>query len=1005
MVLSNNNSQNLHSEMDEHEGSIENIWQENRDIRPQWQENDDVRIENFQTTGRNWEDRENRVLQERDDNIENIISVEKPTTNNAKERDSLKNLVDQSFLPEFANEEVRKFNKLVLQAEKALREAEESVDEENERAIIMENHIKRVEREIFHTQCRVENKRREIDAEKHMTKLSEMETVRIRREIVKLEKENDESLERIHCLNALVFKANEKMEEFRLIMKWNQEELEQWAQAAKQKEEDDLALESYTKSDNAKLKELHLEADKVSSELCALQQELDAEITTTKSAQIELDRTAQIFRDMHQERQQLVSFWEDAIETIHKRDEAIHQAAEDFANNKTLLRERKQELDYFAQSLQKEADLNKDLERAFTNKEEEVTNINESYKKEIARTKEADEELELMKRNVQNAQKELALLASKKRQAEEELSIKTRKLKAVGRKLADLEKKSNEEYSLLDTLDKKRQELDKMLVAEEASLKAAKKEVADLREKHFEAAEKLNEWNEKETNISFEIKGSKSQAKSLTAQIHQMQMKMMKQEEVVYSVDLQIQGLERKVARASGETSDLEAIEVNAKMGELEKELEERKDEETFVSTQLKKTDEEYRSSKRKRDELHKKLSQVQEKKSELILQSETCFSVVKALDREKEEKMLARDLLQMEVNRLEEILNLKTDDVYGMENTRQRLKMSIEERKTDIENRQRRQRAKLKSVQESLHYLALKRKKLYLHCEKLQSKYEVLLKRIKVEEGQERSPQYYVIKAAQERELIQREGYELEEQVKKAEQDIKSLERAMDQINEANNLLLHSHRSDKSLKLLDEQAKLKEQLDDVFDRLKSKQTTEATLLQEVANVEARLENLDKEHNTVGEALRELEQKLEVANKDLEEQTIKHNRATHHLDKLSKELKQCSGNDIARQIEKEMLLVELRETIRDVLYKLKALANDYPELKAIIEDKVNEAGLKMPSRTSSVASGRSSSRSSSSVGSSSVRSSLSGSAYKKSNSSDSGKSSTCGSIVNVELNL
>eukprot|EP01018_Ginkgo_biloba_P033022 Gb_27738 [translate_table: standard] len=92
---------------------------------------------------------------------------------------ALKNLIDQSFPPEFANEEVKKFNKLMLQAQKALCEADESVDEENKRDIIMENHIKRVEREIFHTQCKVENKRREIDIEKHMTKLSEMESGKI----------------------------------------------------------------------------------------------------------------------------------------------------------------------------------------------------------------------------------------------------------------------------------------------------------------------------------------------------------------------------------------------------------------------------------------------------------------------------------------------------------------------------------------------------------------------------------------------------------------------------------------------------------------------------------------------------------------------------------------------------------------------------------------------------------------------------------------------------------
>jgi len=46
----------------------------------------------------------------------------------------------------------------------------------------------------------------------------------------------------INGLQSGVFKGNEKMEQFKLQMNWNQEELEQWALAARQKEEDNLAL-------------------------------------------------------------------------------------------------------------------------------------------------------------------------------------------------------------------------------------------------------------------------------------------------------------------------------------------------------------------------------------------------------------------------------------------------------------------------------------------------------------------------------------------------------------------------------------------------------------------------------------------------------------------------------------------------------------------------------------------------------------------------------------------
>ena len=53
------------------------------------------------------------------------------------------------------------------------------------------------------------------------------------------------------------------MEQHKLEMNFNQEELEQWSLAAKQKEEDNLALEKYRRQDEIKVKDLNLEIEKL----------------------------------------------------------------------------------------------------------------------------------------------------------------------------------------------------------------------------------------------------------------------------------------------------------------------------------------------------------------------------------------------------------------------------------------------------------------------------------------------------------------------------------------------------------------------------------------------------------------------------------------------------------------------------------------------------------------------------------------------------------------------
>jgi hypothetical protein len=68
---------------------------------------------------------------------------------------------------------------------------------------------------------------------------------RLKNDINKLVSERAELQEKVNSLQNQIYKGSEKMDQFKILMNWNQEELEQWALAQRQKEEDNAALEKY----------------------------------------------------------------------------------------------------------------------------------------------------------------------------------------------------------------------------------------------------------------------------------------------------------------------------------------------------------------------------------------------------------------------------------------------------------------------------------------------------------------------------------------------------------------------------------------------------------------------------------------------------------------------------------------------------------------------------------------------------------------------------------------
>merc|ERR1712113_1330385 len=154
----------------------------------------------------------------------------------------------------------------VKRKEAELDDVEEKLDSDGKRVKVMTDHLVNVQQELVNTQQLVDAKKNEAESEDHLGQLANRQLGRLRAEMVRLQKLLDDTQDQVNTFSNELMRGNEKLDQFKLEMNWNQEELEQWAIAARQKEEDELTLEKYKRADDSKVRELTLAVEKLTIE-------------------------------------------------------------------------------------------------------------------------------------------------------------------------------------------------------------------------------------------------------------------------------------------------------------------------------------------------------------------------------------------------------------------------------------------------------------------------------------------------------------------------------------------------------------------------------------------------------------------------------------------------------------------------------------------------------------------------------------------------------------------
>ncbi len=158
-----------------------------------------------------------------------------------------------------------------------------------------------------------------------------------------------------------------------------------------------------------------------------------------------------------------------------------------------------------------------------------------------------------------------------------------------------------------------------------------------------------------------------------------------------------------------------------------------------------------------------------------------------------KEEVLVEHDLMKLDIKKIYDRLLNDANEVFKKENQLAQLELSMKEREREINVHKDLLIAQKKSAGEERHNCATELQQKRTRAQNLKLKYESLInKNSRNEEGGEEkySQAYYVIKTAQEKEELQRQGDEMAGKIAKCKKDLSSLKKTLEVLQNRNDKL-----------------------------------------------------------------------------------------------------------------------------------------------------------------------------------------------------------------------
>jgi len=848
---------------------------------------------------------------------------------------------DDGFAIPVANQSNKKLEAEVRTKQESARVTRLDADIHKKRSQALQDHLTHVQQDLKNTVHFLAAKKRENDSEAHQKMIADREFGRLKQEIMRLKTNLDDNHESTIKFENQIYQSNKKIAELQEDISWDQKKLEQWLDESAKQDDNVLILHKYMKEDDSKLKQLMLTMERLTEEVKASRKKLNAEHTETLTGQIEVDKTAEDFRKQQSDREELIRQWKSTLDQMKCRDNDISRVNNTIIEDKGRLNQEKNNLNsqqtFFEQEQSNNAELDKKME-ARTRDSSKLIEVLQSQQRELEDTQ---SDLQTEKFKVERVASDLEHLKATNRSMIEDHGNKVKRLETIREECEGTKTRLKEVEGAQLTAEQKAAAAERILDHEEQIVKNLTDQAKKAREMSFKRQQQLKKSLDEEVVLNNLVDGDRSSLKNLKRRLKQLDGTILTQQETIYQQDYQLVNIERRLSKLQGEGMDQEEKEkLEAKVRGLTEKLDGKQAEKKTVNQQLKKLGDEVRRVNREMEKTDKEYVDLEAKIAEMDLQYESSHRELRNLEKDNNSALVDDNLLRLEISRLRGTLAERVNSVVDLSQRRLQLNTAIKERKMHIGNMKGMVNAEIKAAEGERSILSHDLHERITKIDKIRNRYDSLMILMAPPEGESEETQsqaYYVIKAAQEKEELQRYGDKLDQDIKKAEAENDALINTV-RLVKMKNKKMHEALSPASLENSEEWKDLEQKLKSAQEKQKFKRNQFHELQRQIHDIKDTIGHTTENEGIAMSKLQQVSHELDKLDQVIAEQKVKLNRAQSSLARFDRtKLSDHQNSDLD--------LREIRSLLTGAGRQLGTILRQHEELTMVAGSMLQQVGI------------------------------------------------------------